>query len=313
MTAEMREPAPDVMPAKFESNFLQTMKERGFIHQCTNYVKLDQSLQDRKVTAYLGFDATAKSLHVGSLLQIMILRALQKCGHKPIVLVGGGTTKVGDPTGKDESRQLLSEEVIQDNINALSRVFNKFLKFGEGETDAIMVNNADWLDNIKYLDFLRDYGRHFTINRMLSAESVKQRLAREQPFTFLEFNYMLLQSYDFLELSRRYKASLQLGGSDQWGNIVGGVELARKMKHKIPLFGLTTPLVTTSDGRKMGKTAAGAVWLDKELLPEFDYWQFWRNTADADVIRCVILLFAGFESTSFRCCTIISLIFTCMY
>lgn len=286
-TGDMREQAPDEMPAKFESSFLQTMKERGFIHQCTNYQKLDQSLQDRKVTAYLGFDATAKSLHVGSLLQIMILRTLQKCGHKPIVLIGGGTTKVGDPTGKDESRQMLSDEVIQDNINSLSRVFSKFLTFGDGETDAIMVNNADWLDNVKYLDFLRDYGRHFTINRMLSAESVKQRLAREQPFTFLEFNYMLLQSYDFLELSRRYKASLQLGGSDQWGNIVGGVELARKAKHKIPLVGLTTPLVTTSDGRKMGKTAAGAVWLDKELLPEFDYWQFWRNTADEDVIRYI--------------------------
>lgn len=253
----------EVMPEQFQSNFLRTMKERGFIHQCTNFRLLDDKARSGTIAAYLGFDATAPSLHVGSLLQIMILRNLQQCGHKPIVLIGGGTTKVGDPSGKDESRQLLTETQIQDNAKGLSRVFEKYIKFGDGPTDAIMVNNADWLDNIKYLDFLRDYGRYFTINRMLSFDSVKQRLEREQPLTFLEFNYMLLQSYDFLELSKRYKVCLQLGGSDQWGNIVGGVELARKLKHKVGLFGLTTPLVTTSDGRKMGKSAAGAVWLDR--------------------------------------------------
>eukprot|EP00600_Ochromonadales_sp_CCMP1393_P015579 CAMPEP_0175035112 /NCGR_PEP_ID=MMETSP0005-20121125/23035_1 /TAXON_ID=420556 /ORGANISM="Ochromonas sp., Strain CCMP1393" /LENGTH=415 /DNA_ID=CAMNT_0016296127 /DNA_START=198 /DNA_END=1446 /DNA_ORIENTATION=+ len=261
------------------------MKERGFIHQCTDFKSLDEKFMEGPIKAYLGFDATAKSLHVGSLLQIMILRTLQKCGHKPIILVGGGTTKVGDPSGKDESRQLLTTEVINDNLNSLSQVFEKFIIFGDGPTDAVMVNNADWLDEVKYLDFLRDYGaRYFTINRMLNFESVKQRLAREQPLTFLEFNYMLLQSYDFLELSRRYDACLQLGGSDQWGNIVGGIELGRKVDQR-QLFGLTAPLITTSDGKKMGKTASGAVWLNKDLLTEFDYWQFWRNTADADVIR----------------------------
>eukprot|EP01033_Poteriospumella_lacustris_P000420 gene420-275_t len=236
------------------------------------------------IVAYLGFDATAKSLHVGSLLQIMILRHLQKAGHKPVVLVGGGTTKVGDPTGKDESRKLLTDETINDNIASLTRVFEKFLVFGNGPTDAILVNNADWLDGLNYLSFLRDYGRLFTINRMLSFDSVKQRLEREQPFSFLEFNYILLQSYDFVELHRRHKASLQLGGSDQWGNIVSGVELGRKVGVG-PLFGLTAPLITTSDGKKMGKSVSGAVWLNKELLSEYDYWQFWRNTADADVIR----------------------------
>jgi len=274
----------DAMPDKFKSNFLTTMKERGFIHQCTDFKSLDEKFMEGPIKAYLGFDATAKSLHVGSLLQIMILRTLQKCGHKPIILVGGGTTKVGDPSGKDESRQLLTTEVINDNLNSLSQVFEKFIIFGDGPTDAVMVNNADWLDEVKYLDFLRDYGRYFTINRMLNFESVKQRLAREQPLTFLEFNYMLLQSYDFLELSRRYDACLQLGGSDQWGNIVGGIELGRKVDQR-QLFGLTAPLITTSDGKKMGKTASGAVWLNKDLLTEFDYWQFWRNTADADVIR----------------------------
>eukprot|EP01039_Chlorochromonas_danica_P001524 gene1524-1662_t len=260
------------------------MLERGFIHQCTDFKALDEKLTSGVVAAYLGFDATAKSLHVGSLLQIMILRKLQQCGHKPIVLIGGGTTKVGDPTGKDESRKLLSESVIQENMDSLSKVFAKFLVFGDGPTDAVMVNNADWLDSLRYLEFLRDYGRYFTINRMLSYESVKQRLAREQPLTFLEFNYMLLQSYDFVELHRRYKAALQLGGSDQWGNICSGVELGRKLELG-PLFGLTAPLITTSDGKKMGKTAAGAVWLNREMLSEYDYWQFWRNTADADVIR----------------------------
>lgn len=305
---EEAESSASTIPTSFKDKFLQTMLERGFLHQCTDFSGLDESMKNNRITAYLGFDATAKSLHVGSLLQIMILRHLQKSGHKPVVLIGGGTTKVGDPTGKDESRKLLTQEVIDDNIANLSKVFERFLKFGEGPNDAIMVNNADWLDNLNYLTFLRDYGRLFTINRMLSFESVKQRLAREQPFSFLEFNYMLLQSYDFVELYRRYKAALQLGGSDQWGNIVGGVELGRKLNLG-PLYGLTAPLITTSDGKKMGKTAAGAVWLNKyvfhsfttlgvsilnifslllvyrELLSEFDYWQFWRNTADADVIR----------------------------
>lgn len=256
---------PDVidnMPEKFDSKFLQTMLDRGFINQCTDYKGLDEKLMSGVVPAYLGFDATAKSLHVGSLLQIMILRTLQKAGHKPIILMGGGTTKVGDPTGKDESRKLLSTEIIQDNIDSIASVFEKFVQFGDGPTDAIIVNNADWLDKLSYLDFLRDYGRFFTINRMLSFESVKQRLAREQPLTFLEFNYMLLQAYDFVELNRKYGAILQLGGADQWGNIVSGIELGRKVE-QMQLYGLTAPLITTSDGKKMGKTASGAVWLNK--------------------------------------------------
>lgn len=272
------------IPEKFDSQFLQTMLDRGFIHQCTDFKELDKKFKEETVVAYLGFDATASSLHVGSLLQIMILRTLQKFGHKPIILLGGGTTKVGDPSGKDESRQLLTEETIQSNADNIAQVFKKFIKFGDGPSDAIMVNNAEWLDGINYLEFLRDYGTQFTINRMLSFESVKQRLAREQPLTFLEFNYMLLQAYDFVELKRRHGATLQLGGSDQWGNIISGIELGRKVDG-VELFGLTAPLVTTSDGKKMGKTAAGAVWLNKDLLSEFDYWQFWRNTADADVIR----------------------------
>jgi tyrosyl-tRNA synthetase len=276
--------SPSIMPTSFEAPFLQTLLDRGFIHQCTDFKTLDDKMSSQIVPAYLGFDATASSLHVGSLLQIMILRTLQKNGHKPIILLGGGTTKVGDPTGKDESRKLLSEEIIASNAASIARVFEKFIVFGDGPTDAVMVNNADWLDEIKYLEFLRDYGRYFTINRMLSFESVKQRLGREQPFTFLEFNYMLLQSYDFLELYRRRGALLQMGGSDQWGNIIAGVELARKVD-RAQVFGLTAPLITTSDGKKMGKSVSGAMWLDKELLSEFDYWQFWRNTADADVIR----------------------------
>lgn len=283
-TAPEPSDSPDVLPQRFDSIFLQTMLERGYIHQCTDFKSLDQKFSKEKVTAYLGFDATAKSLHVGSLLQIMILRNLQKCGHKPVILIGGGTTKVGDPSGKDESRQLLTEEVINNNAASIAQVFSKFITFGGGPSDAIMVNNADWLDSIKYLEFLRDYGRFFTINRMLSFDSVKLRLSREQPLSFLEFNYMLLQAYDFLELHRRHNAVLQLGGSDQWGNIISGVELGRKVD-QVQLFGLTAPLLTTSEGKKMGKTAEGAVWLDKELLSEFDYWQFWRNTADADTIR----------------------------
>jgi len=273
------------------------MRDRGFLHQCTNLEELDKNLGQKieeggALSAYLGFDATADSLHVGSLLQIMILRHLQKSGHKPIVLIGGATSKVGDPTGKDESRKLLTDEVILQNTQGISKVFEQFLTFeGKGEdgavsapSDAIMVNNDDWLSSLKYLEFLRDYGTQFTINRMLSFESVKQRLTREAPFSFLEFNYMILQAYDFLELSRRYGAKLQLGGSDQWGNIVAGTELARRCDQK-QLFGLTAPLITTSDGKKMGKTAGGAVWLNKDRVSEYDYWQFWRNTSDDDVIR----------------------------
>ena len=234
VTEDNSEP-PDLMPESFKAPFLQTLLERGFIHQCTDFKTLDEKFSNTTVSAYLGFDATASSLHVGSLLQIMILRTLQKAGHKPIILIGGGTTKVGDPSGKDESRQLLTPEAIQKNADSIAQVFKKFITFGDGPNDAIMVNNADWLDGINYLEFLRDYGRYFTINRMLSFESVKQRLAREQPLTFLEFNYMLLQSYDFLELNRRHGAILQLGGSDQWGNIISGVELGRKKDQVIEI------------------------------------------------------------------------------
>lgn len=276
--------------SKTQSKFIQTMRDRGFLHQCTNLEELDKIMTEGTISAYLGFDATADSLHVGSLLQIMILRHLQQSGHKPIVLIGGGTSKVGDPTGKDESRKMLTEEDIQKNINGISKVFDKFLTFESDDcedaspSDAIMVNNDDWLSSLKYLEFLRDYGTQFTVNRMLSFESVKQRLSRESPFSFLEFNYMILQAYDFLELSRRYDAKLQLGGSDQWGNIVAGTELGRRCDGT-QLFGLTAPLIATSDGKKMGKTANGAVWLNKERLSEYDYWQFWRNTSDDDVVR----------------------------
>lgn len=270
---------------KLKSPFLQTMRDRGFLHQCTGIAHLDAKLMEKTQSAYLGFDATADSLHVGSLLQIMILRHLQKSGHRPVVLVGGGTSKVGDPTGKDESRVMLTEEDIQKNTAGISKVFEKFLTFGDQEpSDAIMVNNDDWLSEIKYLDFLREYGTHFTINRMLSFESVKQRLDREAPFSFLEFNYMILQAYDFLELFRRHETILQLGGSDQWGNMVSGTELGRRIEGA-QLFALTAPLITTSDGKKMGKTANGAVWLNADKLSEYDYWQFWRNTADDDVGR----------------------------
>jgi tyrosyl-tRNA synthetase len=270
--------------SKVKSPFLKVMRDRGFLHQCTGLVELDEKLASGVQSAYLGFDATADSLHVGSLLQIMILRHLQQRGHKPVVLVGGGTSKVGDPTGKDESRVMLTEDIIQQNIAGISKVFAKFLHFGDEATDAVMVNNDDWLNQLKYLDFLRDYGTHFTINRMLSFESVKQRLTREAPFSFLEFNYMILQAYDFLELYRRFGTILQLGGSDQWGNMVSGTELGRRIEGA-QLFALTAPLITTSDGKKMGKTAGGAVWLNSDKLSEYDYWQFWRNTADDDVIR----------------------------
>jgi tyrosyl-tRNA synthetase len=278
--------------SQLRSSFLQTMRDRGFIHQCTNLLELDEKLSGSDiVSAYLGFDATADSLHVGSLLQIMILRHLQNSGHRPIVLIGGGTSKVGDPTGKDESRVMLTEERIQHNINGISKVFQRFLSFtadnaiNSATNDAIMVNNDDWLSELKYLEFLREYGTHFTINRMLSFDSVRQRLDREAPFSFLEFNYMILQAYDFLELYRRYGTILQLGGSDQWGNMVSGTELGRRCANGAQLYALTAPLITTQDGKKMGKTANGAVWLNAEKLSEYDYWQFWRNTDDADVIR----------------------------
>jgi tyrosyl-tRNA synthetase len=270
---------------KLNSDFLKTMRDRGFLHQCSGIEELDKKMSAGCVSAYLGFDATADSLHVGSLLQIMILRHLQKSGHRPIVLIGGGTSKVGDPTGKDEARKMLTEDDIQKNMDGISKVFQLFLTFGdENPTDAIMVNNDDWLSSLKYLDFLREYGTQFTINRMLSFESVKQRLTRESAFSFLEFNYMILQAYDFLEVYRRYDAILQLGGSDQWGNMVSGTELGRRCEGA-QLFALTAPLIAKSDGTKMGKTAGGAIWLNADKLSEYDYWQFWRNTSDEDVIR----------------------------
>jgi tyrosyl-tRNA synthetase len=266
------------------STLLKLLDERGYIHQLTDAAALDALASKEMVTAYIGFDATAPSLHVGSLVQIMMLRRLQQAGHKPIVLMGGGTTKVGDPSGKDESRQLLTHEQIEANIAGIRRVFEHFLTFGDGPSDAILLNNDEWLSGLEYIPFLREVGRHFTINRMLTFESVKLRLDREQPMTFLEFNYMILQAYDFLELSRRTGCRLQMGGSDQWGNIVNGIELARRVDGT-EVYGVTTPLITTADGAKMGKTAQGAVWLSEELLSPYDYWQFWRNTQDADVGR----------------------------
>ena len=268
----------------YTSSLLKLLDERGYIHQLTDAAALDALAAKEPVSAYIGFDATASSLHVGSLVQIMMLRRLQQAGHRPIVLMGGGTTKVGDPSGKDESRKLLTGGEIDANIASIRRVFEHFLTFGDGPTDAIMVNNADWLDTLEYIPFLREVGRHFTINRMLTFDSVRLRLDREQPLTFLEFNYMILQAYDFLELSRRVGCRAQMGGSDQWGNIVNGIELGRRIDGA-ELFGVTTPLITTADGAKMGKTAQGAVWLDAELLSPYDYWQFWRNTQDADVGR----------------------------
>lgn len=269
---------------KYSSDLLRTLDARGYIHQLTDANKLDALAQNSVIPGYIGFDATAPSLHIGSMVQIMMLRRLQQTGHKPIVLMGGGTTKVGDPSGKDESRKLLTNDDINANISSIKGVFERFLTFGDGPTDAVMVNNADWLDALDYVPFLREVGPHFTINRMLTFDSVKLRLEREQPLTFLEFNYMILQAYDFLELSRRHGCQLQMGGSDQWGNIVNGIELSRRIDGK-SLFGLTTTLITTADGAKMGKTAAGAVWLNDDALPAYDYWQFWRNTQDADVGR----------------------------
>src|SRR5205814_1202978 len=268
----------------YNSSLLKLLDERGYIHQLTDAAALDALAAKEVVSAYVGFDATAPSLHVGNLVSIMMLRRLQQAGHRPIVLMGGGTTKVGDPSGKDESRKLLTAEEIDSNIAKIRRVFGRLLTFGDGPSDAIMVNNADWLDTLEYIPFLREVGRHFTINRMLTFDSVKLRLDREQPLTFLEFNYMILQAYDFLELSRRVGCRAQMGGSDQWGNIVNGIELGRRIDGT-ELFGVTTPLITTADGAKMGKTAQGAVWLDDQLLSPYDYWQFWRNTADADVGR----------------------------
>jgi tyrosyl-tRNA synthetase len=266
------------------SDFLREFIARGYFHQCTDLEALDTLAREGRIAGYIGFDATADSLHVGNLVQIMLLRRLQQHGHRPIVLMGGGTTKIGDPSGKDESRKLLSAADIDSNIAGIRQVFTQFLSFGAGPSDAVMVNNADWLDGLAYIPFLRDYGRHFSVNRMLGFDSVKLRLEREQPLTFLEFNYMVLQAYDFLELGRRLDCVLQMGGSDQWGNIVNGVELGRRVDNRT-LFGLTTPLITTAGGAKMGKTAAGAVWLNADRLSPYDYWQFWRDTADADVGR----------------------------
>ncbi|MBN9413451.1 MAG: tyrosine--tRNA ligase [Candidatus Paracaedimonas acanthamoebae] len=268
----------------FSSEFLKESHARGFIHQGTDLEGLDQLLSSQTVIAYLGFDATAKSLHVGNLVQIMRLRLLQRSGHKPIVLMGGGTTRIGDPSGKDEMRQVLDETKIAENLESIKKIFAKYLTFGDGPTDAVMVNNADWLNSLNYLDFLRDYGRHFSINRMLTFDSVRQRLEREQSLSFLEFNYMILQAFDFLELHRRYGIKLQMGGADQWGNIISGVDLIRRLTQQ-EAFGLTSPLITTASGAKMGKTAQGAIWLEANLLSPYNFWQYWRNTADGDVGR----------------------------
>ncbi|MDB0000141.1 tyrosine--tRNA ligase [Amylibacter sp.] len=265
-----------------KSEFLQEMLSRGFLQDCTDMQGLDEKLLEGCMPAYIGFDATADSLHIGSLIQIMMLRWLQKTGHKPIPLMGGGTTKIGDPSGKDESRQLITTEIINENINGIQKVFEKYLSFGDNSNDAKIINNAEWLDKLNYIEFLRDIGKHFTINRMISMESVKLRLDREQPLTFLEFNYMLLQAYDFMELNNRYDVSLQMGGSDQWGNIVNGIDLTRRLNKK-SVFGLTTPLLTKADGSKMGKSANGAIWLNSDKLSPYEFWQFWRNTLDADV------------------------------
>ncbi len=265
-------------------SFLEEATARGFVFQCTDSTALADAMGAGPIPAYIGFDCTADSLHVGSLVQIMILRLLQKHGHKPLVLLGGGTTRIGDPSGKDESRQLLTDKAISANMAGIRRCFTPYLTFGDGASDAMLVNNADWLDQLSYVGLLRDVGTHFTVNRMLTFDSVKLRLEREQPLTFLEFNYMILQSYDFRELNRRHGVVLQIGGSDQWGNIVSGMELTRRSDAKA-VFGLTTPLITTASGGKMGKTAQGAMWLTEDRLSAYDYWQFWRNTEDADVGR----------------------------
>ncbi len=265
-----------------KSEFVTVMMERGFLADCTDYQGLDEALLASAKPGYIGFDATAKSLHVGSLIQIMMLRWLQNTGHKPITLMGGGTTKVGDPSFRADERPLLGPEQIDDNIAGIKKVFSAYLTYGDGETDAMMINNAEWLDELNYLDFLRDIGRHFSINRMLAFESVKSRLDREQSLSFLEFNYMILQAYDFMELHRRYGCVLQMGGSDQWGNIVNGIDLTRRVIDG-EVYGLTSPLLTTSDGKKMGKSQSGAIWLNPDMLSPYEFWQFWRNTTDADV------------------------------
>jgi len=267
-----------------KSDFMRVMTERGFLADCTDYQGLDEALIAGIVPGYIGFDATASSLHVGSLIQIMMLRWLQKCGGKPIVLMGGGTTKVGDPSFRADERPLLTEEQIDANIAGIRAVFDSYISFGDGASDALLLNNAEWLDGLNYLTFLRDVGRHFSINRMLSFESVKSRLDREQSLSFLEFNYMILQAYDFMELHRRHGCLLQMGGSDQWGNIVNGIDLTRRILDDA-VFGLTSPLLTTSDGKKMGKSQSGAIWLNGDLLSAYEFWQFWRNTTDADVGR----------------------------
>ena len=269
---------------RYNSEYLQILQERGFIQALTDAEALDKKMVEGPISAYIGFDCTAPSLHVGSLVQIMMLAWLQKTGHRPLVVMGGGTTKVGDPSGKDESRKILTDEIISENMDGIKKIFENFLTFGDGKTDAVMINNDEWLSGLNYISFLRDYGRHFSVNRMLSFDSVKLRVEREQNLSFLEFNYMILQAYDFAELYRRYDCVLQLGGSDQWGNIVNGIDLARRTDNA-EIYGLTTPLLTTSTGAKMGKTAAGAVWLNSDALSDWDYWQFWRNTSDADVGR----------------------------
>jgi tyrosyl-tRNA synthetase len=273
----------DVM-SEFKSDLMRVLHERGFVHQCSDPAGLDGLAVEGPVTGYIGFDCTAPSLHVGSLLQIMMLRWMQKTGHRPIALIGSGTTRVGDPSGKDESRRVLTETEIEANKNGILQVFARFLTFGDGPSDALMVDNADWLLGLNYVTFLRDVGRHVSVNQMIQRDSVKLRLEREQHLSFLEFNYMVLQGYDFVELARRFGCRLQLGGSDQWGNIISGIDLGRRMEN-VDLFALTSPLVTTASGAKMGKTAAGAVWLNADLLSPYEYWQFWRNTEDADVGR----------------------------
>jgi tyrosyl-tRNA synthetase len=268
----------------YKSDLLDVLASRGYIHQVSEPEALDALARSTTITAYIGFDCTAPSLHIGSLVPIMMLYWMQQTGHRPIALMGGGTTRVGDPSGKDDSRRILTDDVIAENLTGIRRIFSKFLKFGDGPKDAVMANNADWLNSLNYIDFLRDVGRHFSVNRMLSFDSVKMRLERQQELSFLEFNYMILQAYDFVELSKRYGCVLQMGGSDQWGNIVNGIDLGRRMLNA-QLFALTTPLITTSSGAKMGKTAAGAVWLDADMMSAYDFWQFWRNTEDGDVSR----------------------------
>ncbi|HUL88232.1 MAG TPA: tyrosine--tRNA ligase [Pseudolabrys sp.] len=268
----------------YKSDFLNILAERGFIHQVSEPEALDARAKAGTITAYIGFDCTAASLHIGSLLPIMMLYWLQQTGHRPIALMGGGTTRVGDPSGKDESRRVLTDDTINENLKGIRAIFSKFLKFEGAGGNAVMANNADWLNKLNYIDFLRDVGRHFSVNRMLSFDSVKLRLDRQQELSFLEFNYMVLQAYDFVELNKRYACILQMGGSDQWGNIVNGIDLGRRMQNA-QLFALTAPLITTSSGAKMGKTAAGAVWLNSDLVSPYDYWQYWRNTEDGDVVR----------------------------